>query len=100
MTAAVAVCAALDALLPQPPAGSRWVPPRRAVSWVALNLRHARNAVPAGAVPSPKAIRPEGRNAEGRFEGAVATAAAAVQAGAAVLEQVGRNGVSPEAAEH
>jgi hypothetical protein len=45
---AVAACAVLDANLPQPPAGSRWVLPRKALHMVAQNYRYARNAVIAG----------------------------------------------------
>lgn len=49
----VAVCAILDASLPQPAEGSPWVPARRAVAFVAINFAHARNAVPAGSIPKP-----------------------------------------------
>ena len=52
---AVAVCSLLDAYVPQPPAGSRWVPVRRAVSFLAQNVHFARNAVPAGSIPAPVA---------------------------------------------
>lgn len=40
----VAVASALDAVLPPPAAGSWWVWPRRLLSWLALNVGHARNA--------------------------------------------------------
>ncbi|MGI4945122.1 MAG: hypothetical protein ACRYHQ_31935 [Janthinobacterium lividum] len=43
-----AVCAIVDAVVPQPPPGSRWVPIRRLVSLVGGAFGWARNAVPAG----------------------------------------------------
>jgi hypothetical protein len=48
----VLICSALDAVLPQPPAGSIWVTPRKIVSTIGLAIFNARNAIPAGA---PKA---------------------------------------------
>lgn len=46
--AAMGLCAALDALIPQPQPGSRWVLPRRLLALAAQNYRHAENAVKAG----------------------------------------------------
>ena len=50
VTVAVAVCSALDAALPQPLEGSRWVGPRKLLAFVALNLGHARNLVRPGTI--------------------------------------------------
>ena len=47
--AAIGVCAVLDAMLPQPPAGSLWVVPRRILSAIGANWLNARNVLPAGA---------------------------------------------------
>ncbi|EPY01365.1 hypothetical protein K678_11226 [Magnetospirillum fulvum MGU-K5] len=41
---AVAAASALDAAIPQPATGSWWIWPRRLLSWLALNVGHARNA--------------------------------------------------------
>ena len=54
--AALGVCAIADALMPQPPAGSDWVPARRLLHVLASNYLNARNAVPAGAVPASVAV--------------------------------------------
>lgn len=43
VTAAVAVASALDALLPQPGAGSHWIPVRKAISFIAVNVGAASN---------------------------------------------------------
>lgn len=39
----VALCSAIDAALPQPAAGSHWLPVRKAISWLAFNVGHAGN---------------------------------------------------------
>lgn len=41
----VMICSALDAAIPQPAEGSHWLPLRKALSFLALNLR---NASPSG----------------------------------------------------
>ncbi|CCG42200.1 hypothetical protein [Magnetospirillum molischianum] len=40
----IAVASALDAAIPQPATGSLWIWPRRLLSWLAINVGHARNA--------------------------------------------------------
>ncbi len=40
----VMICSAVDASLPQPATGSHWLPARKAISWLALNVSHAGNA--------------------------------------------------------
>jgi len=39
----VALCSAIDAALPQPAPGSHWLPVRKAISYLALNIAHAGN---------------------------------------------------------
>jgi hypothetical protein len=46
------VASSVDASFPQPAAGSRWVPVRHVIAWLAISKGFARNAVPAGAVPA------------------------------------------------
>lgn len=53
---AVLLCSVVDAVFPQPVAGSIWVKPRQVVSLVSISILHARNAVPAGAPPTAVAI--------------------------------------------
>ena len=38
----VMICSALDASIPQPAAGSHWLPLRKALSWFALNVSNAK----------------------------------------------------------
>lgn len=52
----VVACAALDAYVPQPAAGSVWVWPRRVIAWCALNVAFAKNAIPAGAPKAAVAV--------------------------------------------
>ncbi|MEO0034329.1 MAG: hypothetical protein RLZZ501_352 [Pseudomonadota bacterium] len=49
-TGAVTLASGIDALFPPSAKGSAWYWPRRLLSLLALNVRHARNA---GAVPAP-----------------------------------------------
>jgi len=44
----VTVCSVIDATIPQPTAGSKWVGIRKVISTIALSVGHAANAVPAG----------------------------------------------------
>lgn len=46
----IALCAYIDAAIPQPGPGSRWVPVRRVVSWVGGNWGAAKNRVVPGSV--------------------------------------------------
>ncbi len=46
------LCALIDALVPQPAAGSVWVVPRKLVSAIGFNFLHASNAVQPGALPA------------------------------------------------
>jgi hypothetical protein len=47
ITSIIALASALDAAIPQPSVDSRWHRPRQILSWLAVNLGHARNiAVP------------------------------------------------------
>ncbi|GAC1500198.1 MAG: hypothetical protein NVS1B6_06380 [Steroidobacteraceae bacterium] len=72
--AVMGIAAALDALLPPTPAGSRWVLPRKALHLIGANFLNARNAVPAGAVPASVAAHAvEVRAAANTVEQAAAT---------------------------
>ena len=75
----VALCAVLDAALPQPVEGSPWVGVRRVVSFVGINFGAAANLVRPGAIPAGVAARAaEVRSVAGAVEqtaGALATAA-------------------------
>lgn len=46
--AVMAICAMVDAALPQPAAGSVWVIPRKVVSMIGINFGNARNAIKPG----------------------------------------------------
>lgn len=46
--AVMALCAIIDAALPQPAAGSVWVIPRKVVSMIGVNFGNARNAIKPG----------------------------------------------------
>lgn len=46
----VAVCAWLDAAIPQPGPGSAWIKPRRLMSWIGGNWANARNSIQPGSV--------------------------------------------------
>ncbi len=52
VTAACTLASGIDAAFPPPAEGSRWVPVRTVIHWLALNRGFARNAVPAGAIPA------------------------------------------------
>jgi hypothetical protein len=61
VTAAIAAASVLDAALPQPKAGSLWLPLRKVISLLAGNVGHAANAEqtpkgPAASPPSPSAL--------------------------------------------
>ncbi len=51
----IALCAFADAIIPQPSAGSRWVPIRHMISVIGGSFGAARNATPSG---QPAAIKP------------------------------------------
>ena len=78
--AACGLCALLDAVLPAPPAGSRWVGVRGVLHVLGANVLNARNAVPAGAVPASVAAH----------AAEVRTVAAALEAAAGTLAEAGK----------
>ena len=49
--AIMGLCAALDALIPQPKPGSPWVFPRKILSLIAQNYKHAENVKKPGETP-------------------------------------------------
>ena len=53
-----AVCAIIDAVVPQPPPGSRWVPIRRLVPLVGGAFGWAANRIPAGSQAAAEARHP------------------------------------------
>ena len=76
----IALCAILDAVIPQPVADSAWVPLRRIVAMAGGSFGYARNAVPAGAVPASVAAHvAEVRQVAAAVETAAGTLAQAVQ---------------------